>query len=111
MHELTHPSSSINHHPQQDQSIPKGRKKGSMRADSEGIAHNYRFDLTNLVNEYGFDVIPGQIKELGSRVRLKRRFAEDMFLELGRPIKEDFIRALEDPNPQAGQQSARILGL
>lgn len=82
-----------------------------MRADPGGIAHNYRFDLTNLVNEYEFDVIPGLIKELGFRVRLKRRFAEDMLLELGRPATKDLIRALEDPNPQVRLRSARILGL
>jgi len=82
----------------------------SKRADQRLIENNYNFDLTNLVNEYGYDVIPALIKELGSHVRLKRKLAEDMLLDLGRPAKEDLIRGLKDRNPLVRQQSARILG-
>lgn len=107
---MIHSSSKTNHHPRPGQSIPKGQKEGSKRADQRVIEQNYKFDLTNLVNEYGHDVIPGLIRELGSQERLKRRFAEDMLVHLGRPAKEDLIQALEDRNPVVRQQSAKILG-
>ncbi len=106
---MIHPSHKKNHHPHPDRLSSKGweerRKAGQRR-----IEQDYRFDLTNLVNKYGSDVIPGLIKELGSQARLKRRFAADMLVHLGRPAKEDLIHALEDINPLVRQQSARILG-
>jgi len=109
-HATIHTSSKDNLHPWPNQPTPKGCMGKSKRPDQRLIEHNYKFDLTNLVNEYGYDVIPALIKELGSQVRLKRKFAEDMLLDLGRPAKEDLIRGLKDRDPLVRQQSARILG-
>lgn len=111
MRTIMHPSSKNNHYSQPDQFIPKEWKEDIGRANQRMIEHNYKFDLTNLLNEYGYNIIPALVKELGSQVKLKGRFAEDMLLDLGRPAKKDLIQALEDKNPLVRQRSARILGL